>query len=75
VEVATQACELADWQDPVYITTLAEAYAENNDFEKAIRWQRKALELVAAGSAARAISNDWGMRIQLYQAGKPYREK
>src|SRR5262249_19208480 len=59
VEAATRACELTDWKENEFLDTLAAAYAEVGDFDKAVEYQKKAVsslthELVdPSGSKAR----------------------
>lgn len=69
VNSARRACELSDWKDASYIDTLAAAYVEVDDFEKASQHQRQAIEL--AKPELRAPLQD---RLALYQDKKPYRE-
>jgi len=69
VSFATKACELTNWQIAPTIDTLAAAYAESGDFAKAIETERKAIEL-ATPEARPAME----ARLELYKAGKPYRE-
>jgi tetratricopeptide (TPR) repeat protein len=71
VEFATEACELTDWKRAAFVDTLAAAYAEAGDFEQAIKWQTKALELAGPNSAFEAQAEE---RLELYRAQKPYRE-
>jgi len=70
VENGTKACELTDWKYDKYIDTLAAAYAENGQFEEAIKWEEKAIELAYEFHKAPFRS-----RLELYKSGKPYRQK
>ena len=51
-----------------FLDTLAAAYAENNQFQKATEYERKAIEQ-APESARPPLAE----RLKLYQSGKPYR--
>jgi serine/threonine-protein kinase len=68
VENASRACELTEWKDSARLDTLAAACAESGDFESALKWQAKAIDL-----AADADKNSCRAHLALYQAGKPYR--
>jgi Flp pilus assembly protein TadD len=70
VESATHACALTGWSDPNTLDTLAAAYAEAGDFEAAVKWQTKALRLLADTPAR----EDFNHRLDLYRARRPYRE-
>src|SRR5262249_50889149 len=71
LEDATKACEMTNWKNAGYLDTLAVAYAEVGEFEKAIKWQNKALE-------DPAFEKEWGRnareQMKLFSEGKPYRE-
>jgi len=70
LESATRACELTDWNEGVALRTLAAAYAESGDFEAAVKWQEKSIEL-----CTQEKDREKGRtRLQLYRASKPYRE-
>ena len=45
IESAIKACEVSDYKDLGAIKALAAAYAEDGQFDKAIGWQEKLLEL------------------------------
>lgn len=42
VESATKACDLTDWKNRTCLATLAAAYAECDDFDKSVEWQKRA---------------------------------
>jgi tetratricopeptide (TPR) repeat protein len=69
VEFATKACELAGWKNGEWLSTLAAAYAELGNFEKAVIWQTRALELASADEAEALKS-----QLKLYQGRRPYRQ-
>ena len=70
---ALRACELADYGAAEVVDTLAVAYAAASRFPEAIKTAQKAINMAqSAGNTALAerIKN----RLELYQAGKPYRD-
>jgi serine/threonine protein kinase/Flp pilus assembly protein TadD len=71
VELASRACELTDYKQASYLDTLAAAYAEKGDFDAAIKWSAKALELADSD----ALSNELTKHLESYHAGKPWREE
>ncbi|MEO6808320.1 MAG: tetratricopeptide repeat protein, partial [Isosphaeraceae bacterium] len=71
VESATRACELNEWNVANDFDTLAAAYAEIGDFDKAVEWQEKAI-----ANSAKNNGNPKGMeRLELYKNKTPYREE
>ncbi|MEY2576156.1 MAG: hypothetical protein QOF80_1643 [Verrucomicrobiota bacterium] len=62
---ATKACELTEWHNAQEIETLAAAYAETGDFDKAIQFQKKADEM------AKKPNPD---RLALYDKHQPVRD-
>jgi tetratricopeptide (TPR) repeat protein len=71
VESATKACELLKWKDMDAIDTLAAAYAETGDFEKAIDMEMKAL---ADANWSKTGGEGGQKRLRLYREKKPYRQ-
>ena len=73
VRLGEQACELTHYQEPLFIGTLAAAYAEAGRFPEAVTTAEKAEQLaISAGLAAVAAKNR--QLLELYRAGKPYHE-
>ena len=68
VEAATKACQLSAWRIPMCLDTLANAYAKRGDFDSAVKWQNKAIELLFDKNE----QEDFKRRLQLYQQKKPY---
>jgi tetratricopeptide (TPR) repeat protein len=70
---AKKACELANWDEWYCLATLAAAYAETGDFESAVKWQTKAMEMSQPAEDRDQADNE--KRLALYKAGKPYHEE
>jgi tetratricopeptide (TPR) repeat protein len=69
VQSATKACDLAGWRDADRLAILAAAYAEAGDFEKAVEWIQKAIEL-----GPKDLPSEWRFGLELYKAHKPIRQ-
>ncbi len=70
MELALKACELSQWKDWGMIDTLAAAYAEQGNFDQAIKYQKQVLEIGKS-------SNDYDkikQRLALYERHTPFRE-
>jgi len=68
VEFATRACELTEWKHTDYLDTLAAACAESGDFDAAVKWQVKAIDLLPGEKE----KEDYRTRLKLYREKKPY---
>ena len=73
ITFATKACELTEWKRPFLFDTLAAAYAEAGQFDKAVEWQQKAL--ADPDAFPPQTFKDCKRRLELYKAGKPCREE
>jgi tetratricopeptide (TPR) repeat protein len=71
LELATKAAELSSYQVPHILSTLAAAYAETGDFENAIKWSEKSVELVEEGDSREQLEKE----LASYKEGKPVRER
>jgi tetratricopeptide (TPR) repeat protein len=72
VEYAKTACERSGWKDPLYLDTLAAAYAEAGQFEEAVRYQTRALDDPALKGDVRMAATQ---RLELYRQKKPFRDQ
>lgn len=69
MEFATKGCELTEWKDLMIIDTLAAACAESGDFEAAVKWQTKAIELFSNENE----KPDLNTRLKRYPEKQPFR--
>ena len=82
IELATQAAEQSEYKEAYILSTLASAYAEVGDFENAIKWIEKAIEVNQEngenGSVGKERTKEQRASLQKeyekYQEKKPWRE-
>jgi formylglycine-generating enzyme required for sulfatase activity/tetratricopeptide (TPR) repeat protein len=70
IKLAVQANELSQYQNPSFQSTLAAAYAETGDYEKALEWSKKAI----AWCPRTEIPEQYKAELKSYQQQKPWRE-
>jgi tetratricopeptide (TPR) repeat protein len=68
LEYAKRACELDGYRDFRYLGTLAAAYAETGNFEEAVKWQKKSMELGLSKNDIKEAQD----HLDLYKQNKPY---
>ena len=71
IELATKACELSAWKTWNHVGTLGAAYAESGDWENAIKYQEKAIEM-ATDEKDKVGGRE---RLELYKNKQPYRQE
>jgi len=75
VRLAKEACESVDYKQMGLIDTLACAYAENGQFDEAIKFANQYLEYLKSNNANKGTIVDIEARIKLYESGKPFRDE
>ena len=79
VTLAQKGCTLSAWRDTEQIETLAAAEAEAGNFDEAVKWQQRAIELANAEKGDlkkdEAAMKTMSTRLTLYQSHKPYRQE
>jgi protein O-mannosyl-transferase len=73
VRLAQRACELTDYRKPLFIATLAAAYAESKRFPEAVTMAEKA-EQLATDAGLKEMADAYRQLLELFQAGRPYHE-
>jgi len=68
VKHGESACQLTNYENPYYFDTLAAAYAETGQFDKAVEWQRKLGDLYNGEAKV-----EWQEILDHYERGQPYR--
>jgi tetratricopeptide (TPR) repeat protein len=79
IELAAEACKVTEYKVPHILSTLAAAYAETGDFDNAVKWVTKGLEVA---DKAKETDKDGGKEtkealkkeLENYKAKKPTRE-
>jgi tetratricopeptide (TPR) repeat protein len=74
IELAKRACELKGDKEPELLDTLAAAYAAAGRFEEAMKTAEKAIDTAKAGGREDLVG-EIQKRMELYRAGKQYRQK
>jgi tetratricopeptide (TPR) repeat protein len=72
VRWAKKGNDLTSWKDPVYLDTLAAAYAEIGDFDEAVKWIKEAITHASAGRPEDLDKDQEALK--LYESRKPYHE-
>jgi tetratricopeptide (TPR) repeat protein len=72
LEKSLRACELSSWKSYDAVDTLAAAYAEVGDFDKAIKYETQALNMKGVYATRRKEMQE---RLELYRQHKPYRKE
>ena len=76
IELGTKACELTKYEKPHILSTLGSGYAEKGDWENAIKWSSKAVELgEKEGAKGEDVSEQLKKELESYKEKKPWREK
>jgi tetratricopeptide (TPR) repeat protein len=70
VQYAVQAASRSNQKDAEILDTLAAAYAESGDFDRAVSVEQQAIALLKEGSVRRGFA----LRLELYKARKPFRQ-
>jgi tetratricopeptide (TPR) repeat protein len=69
IELAKLACEVTEYKEAHILSTLAAGYAESGDFDTAISWSKKAVEL-----GSDELKDQLRKELESYEAHKPWRE-
>ncbi len=72
VEYATEACELTKWKDWISLEALAASYAELGQFDDAVKWQKKAIEILNSKGLKTSAESAEG-RLKHYEQREPLR--
>ncbi len=73
ITLGKEACEITEYKEVHILSTLAAGYAESGDFEEAVKWSSKAVEIGHKENHEQLeqIENE----LKSYQEKKPWREK
>lgn len=66
---AKQACKLSNFKQPIYLDTLAAAYASTGDFKSAAKWQAQAIKQLSYDEDFQREARE---RLEMYAAGSGF---
>jgi tetratricopeptide (TPR) repeat protein len=72
IELAMQACQATQFQKAHVLSTLAAGYAEAGEWDKAVEWSKKAVEL---GHDDAETAEQLKKELASYESKQPWREK
>ena len=73
LELGLEACELTDYKKPHILSTLAAAYAETGQFDKAVEWSEKAVQLGRETKEPQLEQLE--AELESYRKKEPWRER
>ena len=73
LELGLEACELTEYKKPHILSTLAAAYAETGQYEKAVEWSEKAVELGRESKEPQLEQLE--AELESYRKKEPWRER
>lgn len=74
LELAKKACEMTEYKKSYILSTLAAAYAETGDFDKAVEWSQKSIDMAQDDENVRDRVDELKKELEAYQKKQPYRE-
>jgi tetratricopeptide (TPR) repeat protein len=74
IRLAVSCCQATGFSDASTVATLAAAYAEAGDYDKAAEKNRQALELLQKAGGQQSELDKLHQRQTLYESGQPYRQ-
>jgi tetratricopeptide (TPR) repeat protein len=72
--LAQKACRLTDYKDAAKLDTLAAAYAEVGEFDKAVAAIQEGIQ-IAQSSERKELANEMVERLKLYREGKTFHQR
>ena len=73
LEYANKACELSKWANCLHLFTLGGAYAEVGQFDQAVHWAKKSLELAPKQQPGRV--DELRRKLQCFEQRNPWRDE
>jgi tetratricopeptide (TPR) repeat protein len=73
VLLSRKACQITGYKNPVFLDTLAAAYAASGNFSEAVSTAQKAIDL-ALSANQKKLAQEIGEKLELYKTGQPNRQ-